>query len=52
MGFSDPDPKVKAEWTKIPCKDEVPTPDELLAYVVRQAKKKNVDVLRRRYFRW
>lgn len=52
VGFSDPDPEVKAEWTKIPCKGEVPTPDELLAYVVRQAKKKNVDVLLRRYFRW
>ena len=49
VGFSDPDPEVRAEWAKIPCKDVMPTPDELLAYVVRQAKKDNVDVLLRRY---
>ena len=48
-GFENPDPKVQAQWAKVPRKGEIPTPEELITYVVRQAKKENVDVLLRRY---
>lgn len=52
VGLSDPDPEVREQWAKVPCKGNMPTPDELLRYVVRQAKNENVDVLLRRYFKW
>ncbi|HHY27929.1 MAG TPA: sporulation initiation factor Spo0A [Desulfitobacterium dehalogenans] len=36
VGFNHPDPKVQAQWAKIPRKGEMPTPDELITYIVRQ----------------
>lgn len=51
-GFENPDPEVQAQWAKVPRKGDIPTPDELIRYVVRQAKNENVDVLLRRYFKW
>ncbi|MDO4540856.1 MAG: hypothetical protein Q4B48_07160 [Syntrophomonadaceae bacterium] len=51
VGFSDSDPQIRAACDKIPCKGELPTPDELLAYVAWQAKKEKADVLLRRYFK-
>lgn len=35
-GLISDDPKVKAEWAKIPCAGEVPTPEELIAYFAAQ----------------
>lgn len=49
-GLQNPDPMVQAQWAKIPRKRDVPTPDELITYVVRQAKKAGTDVSLRRYF--
>ena len=36
IGLSDPDPKVQAEWANIKSKGDKPTPEELLAYCVKQ----------------
>lgn len=35
-GWNDPDPEKKAQWRKISCAGEVPTPEELLRYVVEK----------------
>lgn len=51
-GLQNPDPKVQAQWAKIPRRGDVSTPDELITYVVRQAKKEGTDVLLRRYLMW
>lgn len=37
-GLSNPDPVVQARWKKIPCEGELPTPEELIAFLA-----KNVD---------
>ena len=51
-GIADPDAAVQDEWAKVPCKGDAPSPEEVLRYIVRRAKKENVDVLFRRYFKW
>jgi len=33
-GLHDPDPEKRAQWEKIPCAGEIPTPDEWLKYAV------------------
>ena len=52
VGFNNSDPKVQAQWAKIPRKGNIPTPDELITYVVRKAKKDNAETLLRRYLLW
>ena len=37
-GLHDPDPERRAQWERIPCAGEVPTPEELLRYVVKKLK--------------
>lgn len=37
-GWNDSDPVKKAQWRKIPCAGEIPTPDEWLKYVVEKLK--------------
>jgi hypothetical protein len=32
-GLCNQDPEVQARWRKIPCKGEVPTPEELITYL-------------------
>ncbi|MGF7143229.1 hypothetical protein HNQ56_001652 [Anaerotaenia torta] len=51
-GFNNPDPKVQAQWAKIPRKGDIPTPDELITYVVRKAKQNDAEALLRRYLLW
>jgi hypothetical protein len=51
-GFNNPDPKVQAQWAKIPRKGDIPTPEELITYVVRQAKQNDAEALLRRYLLW
>lgn len=33
-GFLNPDPKIQKEWKKIKISGEIPTPEELLSYMV------------------
>ena len=35
-GWNDPDLEKRAQWRKIPCEGEMPTPDEWLRYVVER----------------
>ena len=32
-GLSNQDPEIQAKWKMIPCKGEVPTPEELITYL-------------------
>lgn len=35
-GWNDPDPEKRAQWRKIPCDGEIPTPEEWLRYAVEK----------------
>lgn len=35
-GWNDPNPEKRAQWRKIPCEGEIPTPDEWLRYAVEK----------------
>lgn len=35
-GLHDPDPEKRAQWERIPCAGDAPTPEELLRYVVEK----------------
>jgi len=50
--FGNPDPKIQDGWAKIPYKGEEPTPEEVITYVMRQARKGNADVLSQQFFKW
>lgn len=36
QGLHDPDPEKRKSWEAIPCKGDVPTPEEWLQYAVKQ----------------
>lgn len=44
-GWNDPDPEKRAQWRKIPCAGELPTPDEWLRYAVERIKNSGHDEL-------
>ena len=50
-GWNDPNPEKRAQWRKIPCAGEIPTPDEWLRYAVERIKNEGQDVLLREYLR-
>ena len=35
-GFTNPDPAIQAEWTKIPREGEYPTPEEVVNYYAKK----------------
>ena len=35
-GWNNPNPEKRAQWRKIPCAGEIPTPDEWLKYAVER----------------
>ena len=39
-GLCNTDPTVQAKWKEIPCAGEVPTPEELIAYLVKEITEK------------
>lgn len=39
-GLESPDPAVQQRWSKMPCKGDKPTPEDVIAYVVGQIKSK------------
>ena len=40
-GWNDPNMEKRAQWRKIPCEGEIPTPDECLRYVVRNCRQRD-----------
>lgn len=52
MGWNDSDPEKRAQWRKIPCTGDMPTPDEWLNYVITKIKDDNQEGLLRRYLIW
>lgn len=32
-GMCSPDPAIQARWKKIPCKGDIPTPEEVITYI-------------------
>lgn len=32
-GLNNPDPAIQARWKMIPCKGDIPTPEELITYI-------------------
>lgn len=51
-GWNDPDPEKRAQWRKIPCTGELPTPDEWLRYAVARLKDDGRDDLLRKHLSW
>lgn len=45
VGMESPDPAVRAQWARMPKAGKVPTPDELIAYMVRQTAQGHADQL-------
>lgn len=48
-GWNDSDPEKRAQWRKIPCTGEIPTPDEWLKYVVEKLEAEGKEDLLRWY---
>ena len=48
-GWNDPDPEKQAQWRKIPCAGEIPTPDEWLKYTVERLEEEGRSDLLRLY---
>ena len=51
-GWNDFNPEKKAQWRKIPCAGELPTPDEWLRYAVKRIKNDGREDLLRKYINW
>ena len=49
-GWNDPDLEKRAQWRKIPCAGDIPTPDEWLRYCVTRLKEDGREDLLRCYF--
>jgi len=47
--MNDPDPEKRAQWRKIPCCGEIPTPDEWLRYTVVKLQEEGLEDLLRWY---
>lgn len=48
-GLNDPDPVRRAQWEKIPCAGEIPTPEEWLHYAVERLNDGGAGDLLKRY---
>lgn len=48
-GWNDPDPDKRAQWRKIPCDGEIPTPEEWLRYAVEKLQEEEQGDLLRWY---
>ena len=51
-GWNDPDPEKRAQWRRIPCTGELPTPDEWVRYGVERVKEDGRDEFLRKYLNW
>lgn len=49
QGLHDPDPEKRKSWEAIPCKGDLPTPEEWLKYAVEKLKADGQDDLLRRF---
>lgn len=49
-GWNDSDPEKQAQWRKIPCAGDIPTPDEWLQYAVEQLYSNDQEGLLRIYW--
>lgn len=48
-GWNDPNPEKRAQWRKIPCAGDLPTPDEWLRYAVERIKDDGRDEVLKKY---
>ena len=39
VGLCNPDPNVQAMWKEVPCAGDVPTPEELIDYMVEKLRR-------------
>ena len=48
-GLRDPDPVRRAQWERIPCAGEIPTPEEWLRYAVERIREEGGEDFLKRY---
>ena len=48
-GLRDPDPVRRAQWERIPCAGEIPTPEEWLRYAVERIQEEGGEEFLKRY---
>ncbi len=48
-GLHDPDPERRAQWERIPCVGEIPTPEEWLRYAVERIREEGGEDFLKRY---
>ena len=46
-GWNDPDPEKQAQWRRIPCAGEIPTPEDWLRYAVERLQEEGLEDLLR-----
>lgn len=40
IGLCSQDPAIREKWKKIPCKGDIPTPEELIVYMAQHVKER------------
>ena len=40
IGLCSQDPAIRKKWKKIPCKGDIPTPEELIVYMAQHVKER------------
>lgn len=51
-GMGNPDEAIREKWAAIPCEGDVPTPEELIAYVAKEAAERAVSIEDTETFAW
>lgn len=51
-GWNDSDLEKRAQWRKIPCAGDIPTPDEWLRYVVEISQSDDREVFCKIFLQW
>ena len=52
VGMENPDEAIREKWAEIPCEGDVPTPEELIAYVVKEAAERAISIEDTEVFAW
>ena len=52
IGMRNPDEAIREKWATVPCEGDVPTPEELITYVVKEAAERAISIEDIEMFAW